>query len=56
MALGVIGNVDEEAADRGGELLAAYAQMSPEARSSLVSLLRAITSPADLQAKARQLA
>ena len=38
------------------ELLAAYDQMSPEARSSLVSLLRAITSPADLQAKARQLA
>ena len=38
------------------ELLAAYDQMSPEARSSLVSLLRAITSPADIEAKARQLA
>ena len=36
------------------ELLAAYEQMAPEARSSLVSLLRAVTSPAG--AKPRQIA
>jgi transcriptional regulator with XRE-family HTH domain len=36
------------------ELLAAYEQMPPEARSSLVSLLRAVTLPAD--AKPREIA
>jgi transcriptional regulator with XRE-family HTH domain len=38
------------------ELLAAYELMAPEARSSLVGLLRAVTSPTDAAAKARQLA
>ena len=38
------------------ELLAAYELMAPEARTSLVGLLRAVTSPADAAAKARQLA
>ena len=38
------------------ELLAAYELMAPEARTSLVGLLRAVTSPADTPAKARQLA
>ena len=36
------------------ELLAAYEQMTPEARSSLVSLLRAVTLPAN--AKSREIA
>jgi transcriptional regulator with XRE-family HTH domain len=39
------------------ELLAAYEQMAPEARTSLVSLLRAVTNQvAEAHAKARQLA
>jgi transcriptional regulator with XRE-family HTH domain len=38
------------------ELLAAYEQMAPEARSSLVSLLRAVTLPAPNEAKRREVA
>jgi transcriptional regulator with XRE-family HTH domain len=38
------------------ELLAAYEQMAPEARSSLVGLLRAVVSQADTPAKSRQVA
>ncbi|MGZ3377610.1 MAG: helix-turn-helix domain-containing protein [Phenylobacterium sp.] len=38
------------------ELLAAYEQMPQEARTSLVGLLRALTAPADVAAKARQIA
>ena len=38
------------------ELLTAYERMAPEARTSLVGLLRAVTTPADASAKARQLA
>jgi transcriptional regulator with XRE-family HTH domain len=38
------------------ELLAAYELMAPEARTSLVGLLRAVTNPTDTHAKARQLA
>src|SRR6201994_341519 len=39
------------------ELLAAYEQMAPEARTSLVGLLRAVTAPADSSpAKAKQIA
>jgi len=38
------------------ELLAAYEQMPPEARTSLVGLLRAVTSRGDAPAKTRQLA
>jgi len=38
------------------ELLAAYEQMAPEARSSLVSLLRAVVLPVDVEAKQRQVA
>jgi transcriptional regulator with XRE-family HTH domain len=38
------------------ELLAAYEQMAPEARSSLVSLLRAVVLPLDLETKQRQVA
>ena len=38
------------------ELLAAYEQMTPEARSSLVSLLRAVTLPAPSQTKRREVA
>lgn len=38
------------------EVLAAYELMPPEARSSLVSLLRAVTTAAETPAKAHQLA
>jgi transcriptional regulator with XRE-family HTH domain len=38
------------------ELLAAYEQMAPEARSSLVNLLRAVTVPAQSEAKRREVA
>jgi transcriptional regulator with XRE-family HTH domain len=38
------------------ELLAAYEQMTPEARSSLISLLRAITLPAGSEAKRHEAA
>ena len=38
------------------ELLAAYEQMAPEARTSLVGLLRAIVSRSDTPAKSRQVA
>ena len=38
------------------ELLAAYEQMSSEARSSLVSLLRAVTLPAPTESKEREVA
>lgn len=38
------------------ELLAAYEQMAPEARSSLVSLLRAVALPIDAETKERQVA
>jgi transcriptional regulator with XRE-family HTH domain len=38
------------------ELLAAYEQMAPEARTSLVGLLRAVTASGDAPAKSRQLA
>ena len=38
------------------ELLAAYEQMAPEARSSLVSLLRAVTLPVGVETKAREVA
>jgi transcriptional regulator with XRE-family HTH domain len=38
------------------ELLAAYEQMAPEARSSLVSLLRAVTQPASADLKQREIA
>lgn len=38
------------------ELLAAYEQMPPEARTSLVGLLRAVTSQGEAPAKSRQLA
>jgi transcriptional regulator with XRE-family HTH domain len=38
------------------ELLAAYELMPPEARTSLVGMLRALTTPADSPAKSRQIA
>ena len=38
------------------ELLAAYEQIAPEARSSLVSLLRAVTLPVGVETKAREVA
>jgi len=38
------------------ELLAAYEQMAPEARSSLVSLLRAVVLPLEVETKERQVA
>jgi transcriptional regulator with XRE-family HTH domain len=38
------------------ELLAAYEQMTPEARSSLVSLLRAVALPAESEAKQHEVA
>ena len=38
------------------ELLAAYEQMAPEARTSLVGLLRAIVTRSDTPAKSRQVA
>jgi transcriptional regulator with XRE-family HTH domain len=38
------------------ELLAAYEQLAPEARSSLVSLLRAVTLPAAHETKRREVA
>jgi transcriptional regulator with XRE-family HTH domain len=38
------------------ELLAAYEQMAPEARSALVSLLRTVTLPAAVETKQRQVA
>jgi transcriptional regulator with XRE-family HTH domain len=38
------------------ELLAAYEQMTPEARSSLVSLLRAVTLPAATASKEHEIA
>ena len=38
------------------ELLAAYEQMAPEARSSLVSLLRAVTLPIAIETKEREVA
>lgn len=38
------------------ELLAAYEQMAPEARSALVSLLRTVTLPAVAETKQRQVA
>jgi transcriptional regulator with XRE-family HTH domain len=38
------------------ELLAAYEQMAPEARSSLVSLLRAVVLPVGVETKERQIA
>jgi transcriptional regulator with XRE-family HTH domain len=38
------------------ELLAAYEQMAPEARSALVSLLRTVTLPAPVETKQRQVA
>jgi transcriptional regulator with XRE-family HTH domain len=38
------------------ELLAAYEQMSPEGRSSLIALLRAITPPAAHELKQREVA
>ena len=38
------------------ELLAAYEQMAPEARTSLVGLLRAIVTRSDTAAKSRQIA
>jgi transcriptional regulator with XRE-family HTH domain len=38
------------------ELLAAYEQMAPEARSSLVSLLRAVVVPVEIETKQRQVA
>jgi len=38
------------------ELLAAYEQMAPEARSALVSLLRTVTLPAVVETKQRQIA
>jgi len=38
------------------ELLASYEQMTPEARTSLVGLLRAVTAQADAPAKRRQIA
>jgi transcriptional regulator with XRE-family HTH domain len=38
------------------ELLAAYEQMTPEARSSLVSLLRAVSLPAESEAKQHEVA
>ena len=38
------------------ELLAAYEQMAPDARSSLVSLLRAVTLPTPSEAKRREVA
>ena len=38
------------------ELLAAYEQMAPEARTSLVGLLRAVTAPTDAAAKSKQIA
>ena len=38
------------------ELLAAYEQLAPEARSSLVSLLRAVVPPVAFDAKERQVA
>jgi transcriptional regulator with XRE-family HTH domain len=38
------------------ELLAAYEQMAPEARSSLVSLLRAVTLPVPSEVKRREVA
>lgn len=38
------------------ELLAAYELMAPEARTSLVGLLRAVTAQAEMPAKTRQLA
>ena len=38
------------------ELLAAYEQMAPDARSSLVSLLRAVTLPTPAEAKRREVA
>jgi hypothetical protein len=38
------------------ELLAAYEQMPPEARTSLVGLLRAVVTQADSPAKSRQIA
>jgi len=38
------------------ELLAAYEQMAPEARSSLVSLLRAVTLPVAVETKVREIA
>ena len=38
------------------ELLAAYEQMAPEARSALVSLLRTVTLPAVVVTKQRQVA
>ncbi len=38
------------------ELLAAYELLAPEARSALVSLIRAVTAPAAFDAKERQVA
>jgi hypothetical protein len=38
------------------ELLAAYELMPPEARTSLVGMLRALTTPADAPAKSRVVA
>jgi transcriptional regulator with XRE-family HTH domain len=38
------------------ELLAAYEQMAPDARTSLVGLLRAVTAPGETNAKSRQIA
>jgi len=38
------------------ELLAAYEQMAPEARSALVSLLRTVTLPPVIETKQRQVA
>jgi transcriptional regulator with XRE-family HTH domain len=38
------------------ELLSAYEQMNPEARTSLVGLLRAVTTQAEANAKSRQIA
>jgi hypothetical protein len=38
------------------ELLVAFEQMAPEARSSLVSLLRAVVPPVAFDAKERQVA
>jgi transcriptional regulator with XRE-family HTH domain len=38
------------------ELLSAYEQMNPEARTSLVGLLRAVTVQAETNAKSRQIA
>ena len=38
------------------ELLSAYEQMNPDARTSLVGLLRAVTTQAETNAKSRQIA